>query len=320
MFRKNNHLRQQTFSIKAPAALGVQLAGDFTQWQEQPINMQKGADGMWRVTVELEPGKHQYRFLVDGQWRDDPDCALAVPNPHGSQNSVREVNLTTEQLEALGRLDACTVANAIEAFHERLRNEGIVDHSIRSIFPCLKPMVGYAATVKIRGSELPFGDGVPYPDRTDWWNYMLSVPTPRVIVVEDCATRTGFGSFLGAVHTNIARALGCVGAVTNGSVRDIPALESLAFPVFAGSICVSHAYIHIVEMGGPVEIGGLKIKSGDLLHGDIHGVQRIPLDAAAKVPAVASKILQQEEEIIALCRSSEFSIERLRMLVSKNSR
>jgi regulator of RNase E activity RraA len=139
-----------------------------------------------------------------------------------------------------------------------------------------------------------------------------------VIVVEDCATRSGVGSLLGAVHTNIVRALGCAGAVTNGSVRDIPALGSLAFPVFAGNVCVSHAYVHIVEMGGVVEIGGLKIKSGDLLHGDMHGVQCIPIDIADKVPAVAAHIVQREEEIIALCRSSEFSLEKLRALVSRD--
>jgi regulator of RNase E activity RraA len=226
--------------------------------------------------------------------------------------------LTPEQLEALRGLDACTVANAIETFQKRLRSEGFIDHSIRSIFPRLQPMVGFAATVKIRGSNLPI-IGNMYPDRTDWWGYIQSVAEPRVIVVQDCAESPGSGSLLGAVHTNIVRALGCVGAVTNGSVRDIPALESMAFPVFAGSIYVSHAYIHIVEMGGPVEIGGLKIKSGDLLHGDIHGVQTIPIDIAGKIPAVASRISQQEKEIIALCRSSDFSIKRLSALVSKQT-
>jgi regulator of RNase E activity RraA len=225
--------------------------------------------------------------------------------------------LTPEQLEALRWLDACTLANAIETFHARLRNEGFVDHSIRAIFPHLQPMLGFAATVKIRGSEMPTAGGL-YPDRTDWWDYILSVPEPRVIVVQDCATKPGMGSLLGAVHTNIVKALGCAGAVTNGSVRDIPALGSLAFPVFAGSISVSHAYIHIVEMGWTVEIGGLKIKSGDLLHGDIHGVQCIPIAIAGKVPAVASKISQREEEIIALCRSAGFSLEKLRKLVSEH--
>jgi len=83
--------KNQTFSFAAPGAMSVQLVGDFTHWQQQPISMQKGADGIWRVKVELPPGAHHYRFLVDGQWRDDPECLLHVPNPYGGHNAVREV-------------------------------------------------------------------------------------------------------------------------------------------------------------------------------------------------------------------------------------
>ena len=100
------------------------------------------------------------------------------------------------------QLDACTLANAIETFHERLRNEGFADNSVRCLFPHLPPMLGYAATVKIRGSAPPTADG-RYPDRTDWWDYILSLPAPRVLVVQDVATRAGLGSLLGAVHVNI---------------------------------------------------------------------------------------------------------------------
>ncbi len=81
----------QTFSFAAPGAMSVQLVGDFTHWQQQPINMQKGADGIWRAVVQLQPGTHHYRFLVDGQWRDDPECMVRVPNPYGGHNAVREV-------------------------------------------------------------------------------------------------------------------------------------------------------------------------------------------------------------------------------------
>lgn len=81
----------QTFSFAAPTAMGVQLVGDFTHWQRKPISMQKGAEGIWRANVKLEPGEHHYRFLVDGQWRDDPECALHVPNPYGGQNAVCQV-------------------------------------------------------------------------------------------------------------------------------------------------------------------------------------------------------------------------------------
>ena len=220
-------------------------------------------------------------------------------------------------MESLRRLDACTLANAIETFHERLRNEGFADGSIRCLFPQLKPMLGYAATIKIRGSAPPTADS-RYPDRTDWWDYILSLPEPRVVVVQDVATKAGLGSLLGAVHVNILRALGCVGAVTNGSVRDIPAAESLEFHLFAGSASVSHAYVHIVEVGGAVEIAGLKIQSGDLLHGDLHGVQSIPLDIAGQISPVAERIAAKEQELIALCQSQDFSIEKLRAAVTKD--
>jgi regulator of RNase E activity RraA len=224
--------------------------------------------------------------------------------------------LTQEQLESLGRLDACTLANAIETFHQRLRNEGFVDPSVHCVLPTLQPMIGYAATVTIRGSAPSTVDGA-YADRTDWWDYILSVPAPRIVVVQDMATRPGLGSLVGAVHMNILRALQCAGVVTNGSVRDIPAAEKAGFHFFAGSVSVSHAYVHIIEFGKPVEIGGLKIQSGDLLHGDLHGVQSVPLGIAARIPPVAAQIIAKEQELIALCRSPEFSLERLRAALAR---
>lgn len=84
--------RSRSFSLAAPKAASVQLVGDFTQWQHKPITMRKGADGVWSASVELPPGSHHYRFLVDGEWRDDPECARRVPNPYGGQNAVCEVN------------------------------------------------------------------------------------------------------------------------------------------------------------------------------------------------------------------------------------
>lgn len=224
--------------------------------------------------------------------------------------------LTPEQLEALRRLDACTLANAIETFHRRLRNEGFVDHTVHCLFPRLQPMVGYAATVKIRGSAPPTADSL-YPDRTDWWEYILSVPVPRVVVVQDIATQPGAGALIGAVHMNILRALQCAGVVTNGSVRSLPAAESAGFHLFAGGVSVSHAYVHIVEIGTPVEIGGLKLQSEDLLHGDLHGVQSIPLEIAARIPPVAAQIAARKQELIALCQSAGFTLEKLRSTIAK---
>jgi regulator of RNase E activity RraA len=228
------------------------------------------------------------------------------------------MKLSAEQLQALRLLDGCTMANAIEAFHERLRNEGFANGSLRCLFPEMEPLVGYAATVKIRGSAPPTASSL-YPDRMDLWDYILSLPSPRVVVVQDAATRIGLGSLVGAVHMNIFRTLGCLGAVTNGSVRDLPAARSLGFQLFTGSVAVSHAYVHIIEFGTPVEIAGLKIKSGDLLHGDQHGIQTVPFEIAGQVPAVAARIREKEQAIISLCHSSEFSLEKLRATIESQS-
>jgi 4-hydroxy-4-methyl-2-oxoglutarate aldolase len=224
--------------------------------------------------------------------------------------------LTPEQLEALRRLDACMLANAIETFQERLRNEGFMDPTIRCLFPSLQPMIGYAATVKIRGSAPPTTAGV-YPDRTDWWDHIASVPAPRIVVIQDVASRPGMGALVGEVHMNILRALNCAGVVTNGSVRSVPAAERAGFHLFSGSVSVSHAYVHIIEVGKPVEIGGLKIQSGDLLHGDLHGVQSIPLGIAAQIPPIADRISARKRELIALCQSPDFSLEELRATIAK---
>lgn len=230
-------------------------------------------------------------------------------------NGVHE-ELTPQLLESLGRLDAGTLSNAIETFGKRLRNEGFADHSIHCFCPLLKPMIGYAATLRLRGSAPPTAGG-KYPERTDWWEYILSLPAPRVAVIQDVATRPGLGSYIGAVHMNILLALQCVGVVTNGAVRDLPAAESAGFHYFAGCLSVSHAYVHIVDIGEPVEIGGLKVQSGDLLHGDCHGVQSIPLDSAAQIPAAAATLAAQEQAIIDVCRSPVFTLERLRNLITK---
>jgi 4-hydroxy-4-methyl-2-oxoglutarate aldolase len=227
------------------------------------------------------------------------------------------VPLAPEQLESLRRLDGCTLANAIETFHKRRRNESYTNQSIKCLFPKLSPIVGYAATVKICGSVLPTADEV-CPDRTDWWDYILSLPAPRIVVVQDVAMKIGLCSFLGAIHANILHALGCVGALTNGSAHDLPDVERSAFQMYAGGVCISHSYVHIDQMGTPVEIGGLTIRSGDLLHGDLHGVQTIPMDVADKIEPVAAQIARKEKTLIELCQSKEFSLQKLREVLAHN--
>lgn len=91
MARKEIDSKKETFHFTAADAVSVLLVGDFTHWQAQPVPMRKGTDGIWTAAVELSPGNHSYRFIVDGEWRDDPECPIHVPNPYGGEDMVRRV-------------------------------------------------------------------------------------------------------------------------------------------------------------------------------------------------------------------------------------
>ena len=215
-------------------------------------------------------------------------------------------------IDRLRTFNTPTVANAIEVFDVRPRNEGFMRPEIRCIFPRMGVMVGYAVTLKIQ-SVSPGAKGAAIPFSVHWQDTM-TVPAPRVIVVEDLDDPPGLGSFWGEVNANIHRAMGCVGAVTNGSVRDLDEVEPLGFHFFASHIAVSHAYVHMVEVGTPVRVGGLTVRPGDLLHGDRHGVTSIPLDLAARIPEGVKVVDTMERQIINYCQSSEFTVEGLTAL------
>jgi 4-hydroxy-4-methyl-2-oxoglutarate aldolase len=126
---------------------------------------------------------------------------------------------------------------------------------------------------------------------------------------------TALGAFLGDTHGAILKALGCIGYVTDGAVRELPRVRELGLHVFAGNVAVSHAYAHIFDMGSPVKVGGLRIEPGDLLHGDQHGFLTVPAEVARDIPAVADRLLQVERRVIEFCRSREFSVEKLRQVL-----
>jgi regulator of RNase E activity RraA len=218
--------------------------------------------------------------------------------------------LSSLDLKKLRAFDSCTVSNAIERLNVRLRNEGFLSGVARCQFPKLPPMVGYAATGRIRTSVPPMSHRCYY-DRMDWWTYVESIPEPRVMVLQDSDHDPGLGAFVGEIHATIGLALNCVGCVTNGAVRDLPAVEAMGFQLYASKASPSHAYAHIIEFGEPVEIDSLKISSGDLLHGDCHGVVTIPLSIAAEVAEEAGNSRREEAELIEFCRSPGFSLPEL---------
>jgi regulator of RNase E activity RraA len=221
-----------------------------------------------------------------------------------------QTTLSPEQIKQLQCFGTCVISDAIETFGIRLRNEGFATAGFRCLFKSFPPLVGYAATCKIRSADPPIV-GSRYVERTDWWKHITSVPSPRVVVMQDTDQVPGTGAFLGVAHVNVLKALGCVGAVTNGAARELRGIEASGFQVFAGRLAISRAYVHIVEFGGPVEVGGLKIQPGDLIHGDRHGIINVPQGLGAKLPALAQRIAEKKQQVIELSKKPGATFEEL---------
>ena len=216
-------------------------------------------------------------------------------------------DLSYEQLERLRQFDTCTMSNAIERLNLRPRNEGFITGAVTCRFPRLAPVIGYAVTARMRSSATPV-NGKCYHEHPDFWRYFAGIAGPRVLVIRDADHAPGVGALLGEGWARISRALGCVACVTNGAVRDLPGIQALGFQIFAGNVSVSHAYAHVVDFGDPVEIGGLRISPGDLLHGDLHGVHMIPKSAAGHLAGIAEQVLREDRELFELTERKDFSV------------
>jgi 4-hydroxy-4-methyl-2-oxoglutarate aldolase len=223
-----------------------------------------------------------------------------------SERGSNKPHMNDPVLEALRRYDSCTLSNAIERFDVRPRDTGYLAHDIGCIFPDLPVMVGYAATMTIRARG-----NVARRDDEPVWRHVLSVPSPRVVVVQDLDDPPGCGAFWGEVMSTIFSALGCEGTVTNGCVRDLQEVREIGFRYFAASVGVSHAYVRWEDVATPVQVGGATVHPGDIIHGDRHGVLLVPSEIVHDLPAAADIVIESEQELIRWVRSSEFTLERL---------
>jgi regulator of RNase E activity RraA len=213
-------------------------------------------------------------------------------------------------LDELRRFSSPTIANAIETFDIQPRTAGFVSSDIVCRFPRLGVMLGYAVTALIRAEPPPLAGH--RAGEFDWWDHVAQSPGPRVVAMQDIDEPPGQGAYWGEVQANIHVALGCVGVLTDGTVRDLPEAEGLGFHFFSAHVSVSHAYVHMVDFGLPVKVGGLWIKPGELLHGDQHGVVVVPAEIAARIPEAAARIETRERAMIAVCRTPGVTLDELK--------
>jgi regulator of RNase E activity RraA len=145
----------------------------------------------------------------------------------------------------------------------------------RDFMPQMGPMVGYTVTVVVQP-----GNPSHRQQQPDAWShyrqYVASVPGPKIVVVQDLDKPNVFGAFWGEVVSNTHRALGCVGTVTDGAVRDLDEMTNAGFKALARRLCVGHAVSWPVRWGCPVEVFGRRVEPGELMHADKHGFLVVP--------------------------------------------
>lgn len=216
--------------------------------------------------------------------------------------------VSPQVLDAIRPLGTSLVADAIETLSIRLANEGFIRSGVLTdLTPKLPPLLGYAVTARIRTVHPPM-NGAVFAENNAWLRYIATLPEPRIVVLQDFDHSPGLGAFFGEMHAAVHQALGCIGVVTNGAVRDLQLLNKLGFHCYAGQVSVSRAYAHVTDFGVPVDIGGLMIKPGDLLYGDGNGVISIPLQNAELIPAAALIIQEKTHQTLELCTSGKFTL------------
>lgn len=217
--------------------------------------------------------------------------------------------LSPDELERLRAIDTPTLSNAIERCNVRDRTEGYLGHAVRCFFPGLGTMVGYAVTMTA-DSTTPG----PPPSRAyhaKWLRALADAPKPIVIVIKDVSGQPLRSCHFGEVMANSARRLGAIGVVTDGGVRDLAEAEALGFHYFAAGAVCSHGNAQILDVQTPVEIDGVTIRPGDLVHADRNGVLIVPSEVVPEVFDQVEEVRARERRVIDFVNGPEFSVERL---------
>ena len=230
---------------------------------------------------------------------------------------MTETPLNQAELAALSAYDTPTICNALEIVCPERRTLGFTTETLICAFPDLTPMVGYARTATIRSMERPAKDAdAVTADRVAYYRYVEDGSRPSIMVIQDVDYRRGAASWWGEVHSAVHQALGCLGVVTDGAVRDLDMIAD-GFQLLSGTVVPSHAWVHLVSCGEPVDVCGMVTHSGDLVHADRHGAVIIPHDVAREVPAAAELCQRREAPILAACKEAGFSAETMERVLAE---
>ena len=222
-----------------------------------------------------------------------------------------QLSVPDDLLATLQNCDTPTVCNAIEVAQGKRGFADFTKATMLCSAPEGGPVVGFARTAKIAGREPATEPSENIRSRRlEYFRSMATGPRPAVAVVEDLDHPNCVAAWWGEVHSAVHKGLGMAGALTNGVMRDLGDMEP-GFPVVAGSVGPSHGFVHVRELATPVEIFGLSIREGDLVHADRHGAVVVPPEVIPGLAAAIDKLLASEQIILGPAREEGFDIEKL---------
>lgn len=219
--------------------------------------------------------------------------------------------ITDDQIAMLKGFDTPTICNALELLVPERRAKGFTTEHLHCADSSLPAFVGFARTATIRAiepSSLPADEMAA--KRAAYYQYVAAGSAPGTVVIQDLDPTPGVGAFWGEVNSAIHKGLGCGGVITNGSVRDLDE-RAPGFQMLAGKIGPSHAHVHVVEFGVDVNVFGMKVSDGDLIHADKHGAVVIPVEAVAGMADTVDLLVRREAVILDCARGADFNIDKL---------
>ena len=226
-------------------------------------------------------------------------------------------NISQKLFETLRKYDTPTIVNSLELLDSKFRTSGFTKEQLFCTDTSLPPIIGYARTATIKAYN-EIDPQIKRDRNLAYYEYVSSGKGPWISVIQDIDENPGFGAFWGEVNSNIHKALGVIGTITNGSVRDLDVLSE-GFQVLAGKIGPAHAYVRIEETGIPVDIFGMEVNHNDLLHADRHGAVVIPLEFSEKLPEAIELMINRESVILDACKKEDFNCQVLRQAIMKSS-
>ena len=227
-------------------------------------------------------------------------------------------NISQKLFETLRKYDTPTIVNSLELLDSKFRTSGFTKEQLFCTDTSLSPIIGYARTATIKASD-EIDPQIKRVRSLAYYEYVSSGTGPWISVIQDIDENPGFGAFWGEVNSNIHKALGVIGTITNGSVRDLDVLSE-GFQVLAGKIGPAHAYVRIEETGIPVDIFGMEVQHNDLLHADRHGAVVIPAELAGKLPESIELMISREKIILDACKRDDFNYQILRQAILESNK